>query len=112
MERRFESHVWISSATNADGRLHAGSAMDAASRLESKNAFFFLYVSAFCGKSKPQIKDGGCRWMYMDVRTVGWYLWAHLLRIPKPFILHRRNQAGFHRKFGWVMFNRPAQAKV
>lgn len=44
MERRFESHVWISSATNADGRLHAGSAMDAASRLESKKAIFFLCV--------------------------------------------------------------------
>ena len=41
MERRFESHVCISSATNADGRLHAGSAMDAASRLESKKAIFF-----------------------------------------------------------------------
>ena len=35
MERRFESHVWISSAKTADVRLHAGSAMDAASRLKS-----------------------------------------------------------------------------
>ena len=69
--RGFQSYVWTHSTPNAYGHLYVGCTLDAAPQLNLLQPFFFGVMqlsSCFC----------------LDLRS---------LRIPKPIILNRRNQA-------------------